>query len=136
MNKRNLPGLIISITGLLILIVFAGGDIFHIGETPGFGRVQLLGSIAGVVIILAGLLLNLLFRLKFFSRNAGVFLLALGAILLFVSIIVDYLGVKTYPKFGIMQIAGVLLGGCVMIFGFMQLRSKNQLEPEQSDKQT
>lgn len=136
MNKRYMPGLIVSIAGILILIVFAGGDIFHIGETPGFGRLQLFGCIAGVMIILAGLLLNLLLRLKFFSRNAGVYLLALGAILLLAAILVDHLGVKTYPKFGMLQIAGVLLGGCVMIFGFMEQRNKTLPEPEQGNNQS
>lgn len=133
MDKRDMPGLLVAIAGILMIIIFAGGDIFHIGKSAGFGSFQILGCLAGALTILAGALLIPRFRQKLASSKAGVCLLILGAVILIAAFFADPIGVGIYPKFGIMQIVGVLLGGCAMIFGGMQLRSKKQPETETSD---
>jgi len=134
MNKRDMPGFIVALVGLLIIIVSAGADIFHIGKFLGFGRFQILGTAFGIMTILAGVLLIPTFRQKLSSRNDGVGLLVFGGIILLVSFFADLLGVGTYPKFGLIQIASTLLGGGAMVFGVMQLRSKKLPEPENREK--
>jgi drug/metabolite transporter (DMT)-like permease len=136
MNKRDLPGLIVSIAGIMMIIVFAGGDLFHIGKSPGFGRFQILGCLAGVMTILAGVLLNPQQRQKLSSRKAAIALLAGGALLLLAASFADPLGVGSYPEFGLVQIAGVLLGAFAMIFAGLQLRNKTMSEPDQVDNQS
>jgi peptidoglycan/LPS O-acetylase OafA/YrhL len=136
MHKRDTPGLLVALAGLVIFIVSAGADSFHLGKSPGFGRLNSLGVLVGVLAIIAGALLMPGFREKLSTRKAAVLLLASGAVLLLTALFADPLGVGIFPQFGIMQIIGVLLGAGAMIYGGRQLRRKNPPEPVNSDTQS
>jgi len=133
MNKRDMLSLIVSLAGLLIIILSIGADFFQIGKSQGLGRYQVMDCAAGAITLIAGVLFMPYCRQKLASRKAGVCLLIFGAVFLLLSVFADPLGAGMFPGFGIIQIVGLLLGACAMIFGGMQLRSKNMPEPEKSD---
>ena len=56
MDKKTLSTAVI---GIVILVVSLFGDSFGIGDHPGFGRDQAIGSIVGVIVTAVGLFLTI-----------------------------------------------------------------------------
>lgn len=56
-------------------------------------------------------------------RTQGILAVALGVLLLLLSLGADVLGVGLDPRFGWKQITGALVGGALAGFGIFRLRS-------------
>jgi hypothetical protein len=60
MNARKVVGALFFVVGLILLVLFAGADIFGLGENPStFGTWQIGGSVIGAAGIIIGLVLLL-----------------------------------------------------------------------------
>lgn len=57
-------------------------------------------------------------------RTQGIAAVALGLLLLLLSLGADVLGVGLHPNFGWKQITGALIGGALAGFGILRLRSR------------
>ena len=58
MDKKMLNTAIL-VVGIVILVVSLFADIIGVGNSPGFGRDQAIGSIAGAIVTALGLLLTI-----------------------------------------------------------------------------
>lgn len=57
------------------------------------------------------------------GRTQGILAVAVGVLLLLLSLGADVLGIGLDPRFGWKQITGALIGGVLAGFGFFRLRS-------------
>ena len=53
--SRTAIGVLLSVTGLLIALLFALADVIRVGRYEGFGSDQIKGTTAGTVILAVGL---------------------------------------------------------------------------------
>ena len=53
LNKKTI-GIILLVVGVVLLLVSVFADQIGIGSTAGFGYKQIAGSVAGIVIAIAG----------------------------------------------------------------------------------
>lgn len=54
-NKRTV-GIVLLVAGVVLLIVSLGADVIGIGESGRFGVRQILGTAAGILLIVVGFL--------------------------------------------------------------------------------
>lgn len=54
MDRRKLFGYFIFLLGLVIFCVSAFADMMKIGNAPGFGAYQWIGSIIGAILVVFG----------------------------------------------------------------------------------
>ncbi|MBN1521120.1 MAG: hypothetical protein JW928_01200, partial [Candidatus Aureabacteria bacterium] len=59
MTLKNTIGVILIISGIICSAVFTFADFVGLGSEAGFGYHQLTGTLAGLIVIGAGLLLKL-----------------------------------------------------------------------------
>jgi hypothetical protein len=57
-NKKTI-GIVLMVAGVVLLIGSLVADLLGIGNAPGFGLYQVIGSAVGVVVAAAGLVLFL-----------------------------------------------------------------------------
>jgi hypothetical protein len=57
MSRKALGGALIAV-GLLVVLFFVLADVTGAGGSPGFGIRQILGTIAGAVVIVIGALIS------------------------------------------------------------------------------
>jgi len=55
MKGNKTIGIILLVTGVVILFLSLAADIIGLGGAPGFGYKQILGSTVGVMVTIAGL---------------------------------------------------------------------------------
>ncbi len=56
MDKKTL-NMTVLVVGIVILVICLFADVIGIGDSPGFGRDQAIGSIVGVIITAVGIFL-------------------------------------------------------------------------------
>jgi hypothetical protein len=56
MSQRTV-GISVAVVGLIVGLLFVLADVIGLGGTPGFGRNQLIGLIAGAVVLVIGVFL-------------------------------------------------------------------------------
>ena len=59
MPLNKISSIILLVVGIGLLIASLLADVIGIGDDPGFGRQQTMGTVAGAVIAAVGLLLSL-----------------------------------------------------------------------------
>ena len=68
LDKRT-AGIILLIVGGGLLVISLSADVIGIGDDPGFGRQQTMGTVAGVVVMAVGLALT--FKEKWHAMKAA-----------------------------------------------------------------
>jgi hypothetical protein len=58
MSRNRVLGIVLSAAGLIIAVVFAIADITRMGSHLGFGPIQIIGTIAGVFVLILGLVMT------------------------------------------------------------------------------
>jgi hypothetical protein len=59
MGGKKTLGIVLLVVGIVFLILSLVADPIGIGGSPGFGRDQILGAIAGAIVTVVGLVLTL-----------------------------------------------------------------------------
>jgi hypothetical protein len=59
MTTSKMASMVVLVIGIGLLVVSLLADVIGVGDDPGFGRQQTLGTIAGVIISGVGLFLTL-----------------------------------------------------------------------------
>ena len=59
MGGKKTAGIVLIVVGIVVLLLSLGADPIGIGGSPGFGRDQMVGTIAGAVVTVVGLVLTL-----------------------------------------------------------------------------
>lgn len=59
MTTGKLASAVVLVLGIGLLVVSLLADFIGVGDDPGFGRQQMLGTIAGVIVSGVGLFLSL-----------------------------------------------------------------------------
>ena len=59
MLTKKTPSIVLLVVGIGLLVVSLLADVIGIGDNPGFGKQQTMGTVAGVVITAAGLFFTL-----------------------------------------------------------------------------
>ena len=59
MTTGKLASAVVLVLGIGLLVVSLLADFIGVGDDPGFGRQQMLGTIAGVIVTGVGLFLSL-----------------------------------------------------------------------------
>jgi hypothetical protein len=59
MGGKKTAGTVLLVVGIVVLLLSLVADPIGIGGSPGFGRDQMLGTIAGAVVTVVGLVLTL-----------------------------------------------------------------------------
>ena len=54
MSRNKILGIVLGAAGLIIAVVFASADLTRLGSHIGFGPVQIIGTIAGVLVLFFG----------------------------------------------------------------------------------
>ena len=57
MNKKTISTLLL-VAGIILLILSLGADMVGLGATPIFGYKQILGSVVGAVVVIAGFFMS------------------------------------------------------------------------------
>jgi low affinity Fe/Cu permease len=57
MANRKTLGMVVLVVGIIILALFVLADPIGIGRSSGFGRDQIVGSVVGAIVTIAGLVL-------------------------------------------------------------------------------
>ena len=52
-NRRNV-GLIMLVAGIVVLLISVTADVTGLGGEPGFGRIQMAGTILGAIVAIVG----------------------------------------------------------------------------------
>ena len=59
MGSKKTAGIVLLAVGIVVLLLSLVADAIGIGGSPGFGRDQILGTIAGAVVTVVGLVMTL-----------------------------------------------------------------------------
>jgi len=59
MGGKKTAGIVLLVVGIVVLLLSLLADPIGVGGSPGFGRDQMLGTIAGAVVTVVGLVLTL-----------------------------------------------------------------------------
>ena len=59
MGGKKTAGIVLLVVGIILLLLSLLADPIGVGGSPGFGRDQMLGTIAGAVVTVVGLVLTL-----------------------------------------------------------------------------
>ena len=59
MGSKKTAGIVLLVVGIVVLLLSLAADPIGIGGWPGFGRDQIIGTIAGVIVAVVGLVLTL-----------------------------------------------------------------------------
>ena len=59
MTTSKMASMVVLVLGIGLLVVSLLADFIGVGDDPGFGRQQMLGTIAGVIVSGVGLFLSL-----------------------------------------------------------------------------
>jgi hypothetical protein len=59
MGSKKIAGIVLLVVGIVVLILSLAADPMGIGASPGFGRDQIVGTIAGAIVAVVGLVLTL-----------------------------------------------------------------------------
>ena len=62
MKVIRIAGIVLLVAGIVVLVLALAADPLGIGEGGGFGRNQVIGTVVGAVVAVAGLVLTLLKR--------------------------------------------------------------------------
>lgn len=57
MKSRKTLGLVLLVAGIVVLILSLLADPIGLGEAPGFGSNQIVGTIVGALLMMVGLIL-------------------------------------------------------------------------------
>ena len=57
MNGKRTTGMVLLVGGVVLVIASACADYIGMGDFPGFGYKQIIGTIVGIVMIVVGLVL-------------------------------------------------------------------------------
>ncbi len=111
MEGASRIGIIILVVGVVVALLSAFADEAGVGAPgSGFGRTQLLATVLGCVILLAGVYL---------SGLSGLYIAAAGILMVVLLLIIDKVGVGA-PGFGSAQLIALLTGaGVVGIGGYL-----------------
>jgi hypothetical protein len=58
MDRKKVLGIVLIAAGLIIAVVFATADFTGLGSHPDFGPSQIIGTVAGVVVFVLGLVVT------------------------------------------------------------------------------
>lgn len=59
MNTKKIVGIVLLVVGIVVLLLSLTADVIGIGQHIGFGYWQILGTIAGAILAVVGLVLML-----------------------------------------------------------------------------
>jgi hypothetical protein len=59
MKGNKTVGIMLLVVGVVILVLSLVADIIGLGSAPGFGPNQILGTVVGAIVTIAGLVLTI-----------------------------------------------------------------------------
>lgn len=136
METHNKSGatfsVIVSLTGLAVMLIAGGADILGLGRWELFGHIQSIGLMVGALILLAGLFMNPRLREKAAVRFFAVVQIFIGAFIALLAIVPKLVVSRTSPGFGILKISCLVVGSAIIGYGVWNLiRGKRAKEEEE-----
>jgi len=121
-DRRLDHAAILVVSGLLVLVISVGADLFAFGSTAGFGWRQWTGVALGLFLVFVGAVIQV------------PTVMVIGLITGLLTLLADWLGLGNAQGFGVHQLLGALLGMLMIGAGLLAGRRKGPGSPGTAER--